>query len=76
MSKATNGICISSLDPQLVKDLEMVENVQRRATRMVPEIKELNYEERLRKMKLSTLAYERARGNKSNRDLQDAHWEL
>ncbi|XP_076030414.1 uncharacterized protein LOC143018713 [Oratosquilla oratoria] len=49
--------------PHLVKDIEMVENVQRRATRMVPELKGLSYEERLRRLNLPTLAYRRARGD-------------
>lgn len=49
--------------PYLVKDIEIVENVQRRATRMVPELKGLSYEERLRKLRLPTLAYRRARGD-------------
>lgn len=49
--------------PYLVKDIEMVENVQRRATRMIPELKGLSYEERLRKLNLPTLAYRRARGD-------------
>ena len=49
--------------PYLVKDIEMVENVQRRATRMIAELKGLAYEERLKKLKLPTLAYRRARGD-------------
>lgn len=50
-------------NPYLVKDFEMVENVQRRATRLVPELKGLSYEERLRKLNLPTLSYRRARGD-------------
>lgn len=45
-----------------MKDLETLENVQRRATKLVPELKELPYEERLRKLRLPTLACRRARG--------------
>ena len=41
--------------PHLVKDIEMVENVQRRATRMVPELKGLNYEERLTRYSLENM---------------------
>ena len=49
--------------PHLVKDLEALENVQRRATKLVPELKDLPYEERLRKLNLPTLAYRRSRGD-------------
>lgn len=49
--------------PYLVKDIEAVENVQRRATKMVPGLKDLSYEERLRKLGLPTLAYRRSRGD-------------
>ena len=49
--------------PYLVKDVEAIENVQRRATKLIPTLKSLNYEERLRKLGLPTLAYRRARGD-------------
>ena len=49
--------------PYLVKDVMALENVQRRVTRMIPKMKELSYEERLRKLKLPTLAYRRLRGD-------------
>ena len=49
--------------PYLVKDVEAIENVQRRASKLVPAIKNLSYEERLKKLGLPTLAYRRARGD-------------
>lgn len=49
--------------PHLVKDVEAVENVQRRATKLVPQLKDLPYEERLKKLELPTLAYRRSRGD-------------
>ena len=49
--------------PYLVKDIEAVENVQRRASKLVPALKNLIYEERLHKLGLPTLAYRRARGD-------------
>ena len=49
--------------PYKKKDIEIIENVQRRATRMLPQLKDLNYEERLRKLKLPTLKYRRMRGD-------------
>ena len=41
----------------------MIENVQRRATQYIPGFKDLTYEERLRAIKLPTLAYRRYRGD-------------
>ena len=44
------------------KNKQSIENLQRRATKMVPEIENLSYEERLRKLNLPTLEYHRRRG--------------
>jgi hypothetical protein len=49
--------------PHLQKHINMIENVQRRATRLIPGFKDLTYEERLRKLKLPSLAYRRMRGD-------------
>ena len=49
--------------PQTRKHIELLENVQRRATKMIPGFYTLSYEERLRKLKLPTLAYRRLRGD-------------
>jgi len=49
--------------PKLIKDQILVENVQRRATKLVPGLYDLPYEERLRCLKLPTLAHRRARGD-------------
>ena len=49
--------------PHLNKYKEQIENVQRRATKLVPGLNQLSYPERLRKLKLPTLAYRRARGD-------------
>jgi len=43
--------------PQFKKDMELVEAVQRRATKMVPGLRNLSYEERLRCMHLYHLCY-------------------
>ncbi len=49
--------------PHLQKDIFMIENVQRRATRLVQEIRYLPYEERLKKLGLPTLKYRRTRND-------------
>ncbi len=49
--------------PVLKKDIEIVEKVQRRATKLIPSLQNLSYEERLRKLKLPSLVYRRLRGD-------------
>ena len=49
--------------PYLQKDIMTLERVQRVATKCVPSLKNLSYEERLEKLGLYTLAYRRQRGD-------------
>ena len=49
--------------PHLKKHVKMLENVQKRATKLVDNLNDLEYSERLRKLDLPTLAYRRARGD-------------
>jgi hypothetical protein len=49
--------------PYLKKHIEAIENVQRRASKQMPGLSSLSYEDRLRKLKLPTLAYKRSRGD-------------
>ena len=49
--------------PRFIKDKAIIENVQRRATRMIPEVQGLPYTERLKHLNLPTLAYRRIRGD-------------
>ena len=49
--------------PHKMKHIELLESVQRRATRTVPELKGLSYEDRLRTLNLPTLVYRRLRGD-------------
>lgn len=49
--------------PHTMKQKEIIENVQRRATKLVPGLKDLTYPERLKILKLPSLAYRRARGD-------------
>ena len=45
-----NSIC----NPYNKKHITAIENIQRRATRLIPGFKDLTYEERLKKLKLPT----------------------
>ncbi len=49
--------------PYLKRDIELLERVQHRATKMVPGLAKLSYEERLKRMDLPTLVFRRARGD-------------
>ncbi len=49
--------------PQYEKDSKILENVQRRATRLVPSIRKMDYEARLRALNLPSLLYRRRRGD-------------
>ena len=52
--------------PRFVRQSKKIENVQRRATKIVPCLKDLSYEDRLRKLALPTLKYRRLRGDMIN----------
>ena len=49
--------------PMRKKDINTIENVQRRAMKMIPGLKDLSYPEGLRALKLPTLVYRRLRGD-------------
>ncbi len=48
--------------PSLKRNIREVEAIQRRATKMIPSLKDLPYSERLKKLQLPTLVYRRKRG--------------
>ena len=55
--------CIQAWSPHLRKDIDMLEKIQRRATKLIPELRDLkNYEERLKECGLTTLETRRLRG--------------
>ena len=49
--------------PTLKRDQRILENVQRRATKLIPELKCQEYCDRLKALKLPSLYYRRARGD-------------
>ena len=49
--------------PYKMKYIEIIENVQRRCIRQLPYMKDLSYQERLKKLNLLTLTYRRLRGD-------------
>ena len=49
--------------PFYKEDAKLVEKVQRRATKVVPELKNLTYEDRLRRLNLPSLQHRRRRGD-------------
>ena len=54
---------ISIWSPYKQKYKDAIENVQRRATKQLPGMKNISYEEILQRLKLPTLAYRRTRGD-------------
>ena len=55
--------CIPAWCPYLSKDIEVMEKVQRRATKMVPGLKNLQYEDRLQRLGILNLSARRLRGD-------------
>ena len=47
--------------PYTKKNIQLIENIQRRATRILPELKGLSYGERLKSLKLPTMHHRRKR---------------
>ena len=54
--------CIQAWSPYLRKDRDMLEKIKRRATKLIAGLRDLTYEERLKKCGLTTLETRRLRG--------------
>ena len=55
--------CIQAWRPYHKKDIDKLERIQRRATKMIPELRDLSYENRLFQCGLTTLQTRRLRGD-------------
>ena len=55
--------CVQVWSPYLQRDKDALEKVQRRATKIVPELANLPYDQRLRELNLTTLENRRVRGD-------------
>ena len=55
--------CIQAWRPYRKKDIDKLERIQRRATKMIPELRDLSYESRLLQCDLTTLETRRLRGD-------------
>ena len=55
--------CIHAWSPHLRKDIYMLEKIQRRATKLIPGLRDLRYEERLKECGLTTIEARRLRGD-------------
>ena len=55
--------CIQAWNPHLRKGVDMLEKIQRRATKLIPELRDLTCEERLKECGMTTLETRRLRGD-------------
>ena len=55
--------CIQAWRPYRKKDIDKLERIKRRATKMIPELRDLSYESRLLQCGLTALETRRLRGD-------------
>ena len=60
--------CIQVWSPHLVKDIEVMERVQKAATNLVPQLRKFSYPVRLKKIGITSLKDRRLRGSDVNKD--------
>ena len=60
--------CIQAWNPYLREDIDMLNKIQRRATKLIPGLRDLRYEGRLKECGLTTLETRRLMGG-SNRSV-------
>jgi len=63
MVRSHSDYCSSVWSPYMKKDIEALEKVQKRATKILPQLKHMNYSDRLKACKLPRLHYRRIRGD-------------
>ena len=55
--------CIQAWSPHYIKDIEVLENVQKVATKLVPKLRKFSYSTRLRMLGITSLKERRIRGD-------------
>ena len=55
--------CVEVWSPHMQKHIDLLEGVQKRATKLVPELRSMTYEKRLEKLGLTSLEDRRIRGD-------------
>jgi len=55
--------CVPIWSPHYQKDIELIEGVQRRATKLIDDVRSLHYEEHIKKLNLMTLEKRRHRSD-------------
>ena len=61
--RPTLEYAVAVWNPHLSRDVDAVESVQRRTTKIIPGFRNMSYEERLRRLELPSLTYRRYRGD-------------
>ena len=55
--------CIQAWSPHFVKDIQVLENVQKAATNLVPKLRKYSYPDRLKMIGITSLKERRVRGD-------------
>jgi len=58
--------CIQAWSPHFVKDIQVLENVQKAATNLVPKLRKYSYPDRLKTIGITSLKERRVRGDMIN----------